>query len=161
VRTFQLHSAETGRLDMLQAAYQVLWMLLILFAAPKLLDRYHIRNSCEIFKGGHDEVSFCDSKDLHDLKNVGDAPRACNAAFPFKAGSTCPIFKAPTESSVAPVCQNDVACFKEAKEARSIWLIPATVPASPSRSTYVAVQSLLPESENDRGKRKGARTNAG
>jgi hypothetical protein len=145
---------------MLQAAYQVIWMLLILFAAPKLLDRYHIRSPCEIFKGG-DEVSFCNSKDLHDLKNVGDAARACNAAFPLKEGSTCPIFKAPTTKSVALVCQNDVACFKEAQEVCSIWLIPATVPASPSRRTSVAVQSLLPESENDRGKRKGARTNAG
>jgi hypothetical protein len=102
---------------MLQALYQITWMLIILFAAPKVIDRYHIRDKCELFRGGDDMQPFCKSKDVADLTEVKDIEKGCRAAFPIPAGSNCPIFEKPTLQSVRPECNEDAECLKDAEEA--------------------------------------------
>lgn len=91
----------------MQALYQIFWMLLILFAAPKVFDRYNIRDKCEVF--ADEQEPFCTSPDLNDL-GLADPQAACALTFPVGPDG-CPEFKEPTLESItaATSCVGD-AC---------------------------------------------------
>lgn len=82
-------------------------MLVILFGAPAVFDRYNIRTECEAFNAGRaydaGETPFCEHGDVTDLA-AGFAtsltPAAvCRAAFPIGADG-CPDLRAPTLEAV-------------------------------------------------------------
>jgi hypothetical protein len=87
-------------------------MLLILFAAPNVFERYKIRNKCEAFHQGHhdDKKPFCTHSDVTDLvmtsnyenteicSQVAFAPDPEDVSLPVKF--RCPTFDEPTQESV-------------------------------------------------------------
>jgi hypothetical protein len=90
----------------MQALYQVFWMLLILFAAPVVFNRYYVRNKCEIYR----QEGFCSSSDVRDLALLkGAAPTDFCKQYVFppeKGPSSCPAFKEPsleTLNATAPL----------------------------------------------------------
>lgn len=79
--------------------YQVFWMLLILFAAPEVFDRYRIRNECEVFNHEHllfpENEAFCSSGAVTGRMPASgvDPTVICETlSFPVADGETCPDF---------------------------------------------------------------------
>lgn len=117
-----------------QAAYQIFWMLLILFGAPVVFDRYEIRGKCAAFREGHsdDTQSFCSHSDVTelDLQSQFSPTEICNTVtFPL-GDDGCPAsFKEPTEEFVNSVviggaqCVGD-ACTQLLEDSRKVRLLP-------------------------------------
>lgn len=103
---------------LMQSVYQIFWMLLILFGAPAVFDRYSIRSECEAFTEGHSDNSgsFCSHKDVTKLSMATgfDNTEVCETAvFPIAAGSTCPSFEDPTAESVSAAVIGGSTCSGE------------------------------------------------
>lgn len=120
---------------LLQSAYQVTWMLLILFGAPEVFDRYKIRNKCEAFNAGRafesGEAPFCEHKDVTSLtSNSGVSITAiCQAMFPLGVDG-CPDLREPN------------------LEAATTWLLPAGGTCETSAAT--SCEELLKDGESVR-----------
>lgn len=103
-----------------QSAYQITWMLLILFGAPEVLDRYNIRSTCEAFNAGRwfdsGEPPFCDHKDVTALPSASQVPISdiCRAMFPL-GDDNCPDLRGPgLEDAQAWVLPSGVTCTESA-----------------------------------------------
>ena len=94
-------------------------MLLILFGAPAVFDRYRIRNQCEAFTEGHknDSNSFCSHSDVTELAMASgyENTLVCESVvFPLADGSTCPAFDEPSDESVRAAVLQGATCVGEA-----------------------------------------------
>ena len=84
----------------MQSAYQITWMLLILFGAPAMFDRYNIRSTCEAFNAGRwfdaGEPPFCEHGDVTVLPSASGVaiPEICRAMFPLGVDN-CPDLRDP------------------------------------------------------------------
>jgi hypothetical protein len=92
----------------MQSAYQVTWMLLILFLAPAVFDRYHIRDHCEAFNFQQrlhvNHPYFCDHKDVVSLSlssQLSPSEVCSKVAFPVTEGNCPTLPKATLERVTA------------------------------------------------------------
>lgn len=138
----------------MQSAYQITWMLLILFAVPEVFDRYKIRTKCEAFNHNGllepDHDAFCDHKDVTSLQATGASldgisiSDICRAMFPVGADN-CPDLKGPSlesaETWVLPgnrTCQNGISC-EELLDAGEKVGPPHTLHRSPRYKAGISV----------------------
>lgn len=116
-----------------QSGYQITWMLLILFAAPEIFDRYRIRSKCEDLNYNltvdRTEPYFCTTAPVLDMVRKQDdfnGREVCELVFQVDpsanvAGQSCPgVFDEPNDRKAA-FCGDGVDSCNLLDDANEVW----------------------------------------